>query len=90
MEVVLQPDKHTFELAEQVRTLPGVIAMRFEEVQATSVGNGEAGKRGNGNKPAAELFAEYYKTKRKADPDPQLMALFDRLYQEESTAKDEA
>ncbi len=90
VEVVLQPDKHTFELAEQVRTLPGVIAMRFEEVQATSVGNGEAGKRGNGNKPAAELFAEYYKTKRKADPDPQLMALFDRLYQEESTAKDEA
>ncbi len=89
VEVVLQPDKRSFELAEQVRTLPGVIALRFEEKETESGGNGKTGIRRSGDRPATELFTEYYKTKRKADPDPQLMALFDRLYQEESTAEDE-
>jgi hypothetical protein len=89
VEVVLHPDKRAFELAEQVRALSGVIAMRFEEREEENEGRGERGNGRIGNKPATELFEEYYKNKHKADPDPQLMALFDRLYQEESTAKDE-
>ena len=91
VEIVLQPDKRSLELADQVRALPGVIAMRFEEKEAKrDEGNGETANRRNGDRPARELFTDYYKTKRKTDPDPQLLALFDRLYQEESTAKDEA
>lgn len=89
VEVVLQADKRAFELAEQVRTLPGVIAMRFEEVETQNRGIGESANRSNGDRPARELFTDYYRTKRKNDPDPQLLALFDRLYQEASTAKDE-
>jgi len=90
VEVVLQPDKRALELVEQIRVLPGVIALRFEEVETKHGGNGNMGTRGNGDRPARELFTDYYRTKRKNDPDPQLLALFDKLYQEESTAKDEA
>ena len=90
VEVVLQPDKRVTELVEQIRALPGVIALRFEELDIKNGHAGEVGKWGNGDRPARELFTDYYRTKRKNDPDPQLLALFDRLYQEESTAKDEA
>ena len=90
VEVVLQPDKRALELVEQIRALPGVIALRFEELETRNGGNGNMGTRGNGDRPARELFTDYYRTKRKNDPDPQLLALFDKLYQEESTAKDEA
>ena len=90
VEVVLQPDKRTLELVDQVRALPGVIALRFEEPGEREERNGETGNRRIGDRPATELFSDYYKLKRKADPDPQLLALFDRLYQEESTVKDEA
>ena len=45
---------------------------------------GESANRRIGDRPAAELFSDYYKLKRKNDPDPQLIALFDRLYREES------
>jgi exonuclease SbcD len=84
VEVVLQPDKRTLELVDQVRALPGVIALRFEEPQVGNTGNGEPEHRRVGDRPATELFSDYYKLKRKNDPDPQLLALFDRLYREES------
>jgi len=89
VEIVLEPDKRTLELVDQVRALPGVIVLRFEEPGEKEERSGETEKRGIGDRPATELFSDYYKLKRKADPDPQLLALFDRLYQEESTAKDE-
>jgi len=89
VEVVLQPDRRTLELVDQVRALPGVIALRFEEPRAGSTGIDGSGDRRIGDRPATELFSDYYKLKRKADPDPQLLALFDRLYREESTVHDE-
>ena len=90
VEVVLQPDKRMLELKEHIRALPGVIALRVEEIETKNGGHGKTGKWGNRDRPAREWFTEYYRTKRKNDPDPQLLALFDKLYQEESTAKDEA
>ncbi len=90
VEVVLAPDQRTAELVDKVRALPEVISLRFEEPQAVAEGNGETGKRGNGDRSASELFRDYYQKKRKADPEPQLLALFERLYQEAATASDEA
>jgi DNA repair protein SbcD/Mre11 len=90
VEVVLQPDKRATELIEHIRALPGVLALRFEELETLNGKNGHSGIGRHGDRPARELFTDYYRTKRKNDPDPQLLALFDRLYQEESTAKDEA
>jgi exonuclease SbcD len=90
VEVVLQPDKRTAELVDQIRALPGVISLRFDEPQAILTGNGESEKRRIGDRAATELFSDYYKTKRKVEPDPELVALFDRLYREESTATDES
>lgn len=86
VEVVLAPDQRTAELVDKVRALPEVISLRFEEPQTTAEGNGETGKRGHSDRSASELFRDYYQKKRKADPEPQLLALFDRLYQEASTA----
>jgi exonuclease SbcD len=88
VELVLQPDQRTLELVDQVRALPGVIAVRFEEPQVGGERIGESGNRRIGDRPAAELFSDYYKLKRKNDPDPQLIALFDRLYREESTGEE--
>ena len=90
VEVVLQPDKRAAGLIEQIRALPGVIALRFEELEAKNGGNGSTGARDHGNRPARELFTDYYRAKRKHDPAPHLLALFDKLYQEESTRGDEA
>src|SRR6185295_16912574 len=42
VEVVLQPDKRALELIERVRALPGVIALRFEELQSPNGKNGDA------------------------------------------------
>src|SRR5205814_6747900 len=113
VEVVLQPDTEslrrspetaagqTADLVAQVRALPGVIALRFDDSQTMPWREGdpethripEAQSRHRderpGERPATELFSDYYKRKRKADPDPELLALFDRLYQEVSTAADE-
>jgi hypothetical protein len=74
---------------DHIRALPQVISLRFEESQAGPDRHGESGNRRNGDRTAAELFSDYYKTKRKADPEPELVALFARLYQEASTADDE-
>ena len=90
VEVILQPDGRITELVDRLRALPQVVALRFEEPQAGKGENGEPGNRGTGDRPAAELFRDYYKTKRKAEPDPQLITLFERLYQEASTASDES
>lgn len=90
VEVVLEPDKRTLELVDQVRALPGVLVLRFEDPSGKEERKGETGNRRIGDRPATELFSDYYERKRKSKPDPQLLALFDRLYREESTAKDEA
>lgn len=89
VEIVLQPDGRTAELVDRVRALPGVIALRFEEPQQIIGGNGGARTPGLGERPAAELFRDYYKTKRKAEPDPEMLALFNRLYQEISATNEE-
>jgi exonuclease SbcD len=88
VEVVLQPDKRTLELVDHVRALPEVVALRFEESEGREERNGETGNGRLGDRPATELFSDYYKLKRKTDPDPQLLALFDRLYREESTGSE--
>ena len=88
VEVVLKPEGQTSELIERIRALPGVVSVRFEDTQA-----GEAGSEAIHNpseRPAAELFTDYYKSRRKAEPEPQLVALFERLYREVGTARDES
>lgn len=90
VEIVLTPDNRTIELVDQIRALPEVISLRFEEPQAVDEGNGEAGKRGNGDRSASELFRDYYQRKKKTDPEPQLVSLFERLYQEASVSSETA
>ena len=89
VEVVLSPDKSAIELVDKIRALPEVISLRFAEPQEATTANGERDYRSHAGRPAGELFREYYKSKKKTDPEPQLMALFERLYQEASTASDE-
>lgn len=91
VEVILQPDNRTADLVDRVRALPEVIALRFAETETEKRGGRSLSDNSvsAGERPAAELFSDYYKTKRKADPQPELLALFDRLYQEVSTAADE-
>ena len=86
-EVVLKPEGQTSEMIEQIRALPGIVSLRFEETQVSD-SSGETAHNPK-ERPAAELFTDYYKSKRGADPEPQLVALFERLYQEVSTARDE-
>ena len=88
VEVVLSPEKRTLELIDKVRALPEVISLRFEDVQDAVASNSDTDRRSQIDRPAGELFREYYKTKKKADPDPQLLALFERLYQEASTSSE--
>lgn len=90
VEIVLTPDNRTIELVDQIRALPEVISLRFEEPQGVDEGNGEAGKRGNGDRSASELFRDYYQRKKKTDPEPQLVSLFERLYQEASVSSETA
>ena len=87
VEVVLKPEGQTSELIEQIRTLPGVVSFRFEEMSASD--SVDETIHNPKERPAAELFTNYYKSKRGAEPEPQLVALFERLYQEVSTARDE-
>jgi exonuclease SbcD len=91
VEVILQPDNRTADLVDRVRALPEVIALRFAETETEKRGGRSLSDNSvsAGERPAAELFSDYYKTKRKADPQPELLALFDRLYQEVNTAADE-
>jgi hypothetical protein len=65
-----------------------VISLRFEEPQVELGENAEAGKGKNGDRSASELFRDYYQRKKKVEPEPQLVALFERLYQEASTVSD--
>ena len=87
VEVVLKPEGQTSELIERIRALPGVVSLRFEDAQARDAGSGAV--QNPKERPAAELFTDYYKSKRNAEPEPQLVALFERLYQEVGTARDE-
>lgn len=89
VEIVLAPDNRTIELVDKIRALPEVISLRFEEPPTeTAIGNGETGKWGHGDRPAVELFRDYCKAKKKMEPEPQLIALFERLYQEAATASE--
>src|SRR5215813_2675731 len=90
VEIVLSLDKSTSDMVDKVRALPEVISVRFAESQEAGTTNNDKDQRSYADRPAGELFREYYKSKRKTDPGPQLMALFERLYQEASTASDEA
>lgn len=87
VDVVLKPEERASELIERLRDLPGVF-VRFE---ATQTRDAEIEKLQNPKeRPPAELFTDYYKSKHNnADPELQLVALFKRLYQEVSTARDE-
>ncbi len=88
VEIVVAREKADVNLVEKISALPEVIALRFEESQKESEGNGEAERRGNGDRSASELFRDYYQKKKKIAPEPQLVALFERLYQEASTANE--
>jgi exonuclease SbcD len=88
VEVVLSPDKRTAELIDKIRALPEVIALRFEDAQDATANNDDTGRRSHIDRPAGELFREYYKSKKKADPEPQLVELFERLYQEASASRE--
>lgn len=85
VEIVLRPEGRTGELIDRVRALDGVVSIRFEEPDVRPTHHGIALK----DRSATEIFSDYYKTKRKSDPDPQLLALLARLYQEVSTSADE-
>ena len=87
VEVVLKPEGQTSELIERIRALPGVVSLRFEDAQASEAENEPV--QNPSERPAAELFSDYYKSRRSAEPEPQLVALFERLYREVSTARDE-
>ncbi len=82
VEVILRPESRASELVDQVRALPGVVSVRFEEPQVLSTPHVSALK----DRSAVELFREYYQAKRRTEPDAQLLELFTRLYQEASTA----
>ncbi|MBI3797853.1 MAG: exonuclease SbcCD subunit D [Deltaproteobacteria bacterium] len=90
VEVVLSLDKPNMALVDKIRGLPEVISLRFAELQEAVTTTSDRDQRSRVDRPAGELFREYYQSKRKTDPEPQLMALFERLYQEASTARDEA
>jgi DNA repair protein SbcD/Mre11 len=89
VEVVLSLDKSNGDMVDKIRALPEVISLRFAEPQEAATTNNDKDQRSCADRPAGELFREYYKSKRRAEPDPQLLALFERLYQEASTARDE-
>jgi len=89
VEIILSPDNRTVDLVDKIRALPGVIALRFEEsTDAVAAHNSNENRRSHLDRPAGELFREYYKSKRKSDPEPQLVALFERLYQEAAMANE--
>lgn len=89
VEVVLSLDKSDIDLVDKIRALPEVLLVRSAEPQGEATLGSERDYRSQADRPAGELFREYYKSKKKTDPEPQLMALFERLYQEASTASDE-
>ena len=88
VEVVLSPDKPNMDLVDKIRALPEVISLRFAEPQEETTSSDGRDYRSQADRPAGELFREYYKSKKKTDPEPQLMALFERLYQEAATASE--
>jgi exonuclease SbcD len=88
VEAVVSLENFDIELVNKIRALPEVISLRFEESQADAAGNGRSEKQGTGDRSASELFRDYYQRKKKVDPEPQLVALFERLYQEASTSSE--
>lgn len=88
VEVVLQPDQSPPELVERIRALPHVIAVRLADLSPAD-GRDRPSPRGVRERPATDLFREYYKTKRQVDPAPDLVELFARLYQEVSSGSEE-
>ena len=89
VEVVLSSEKRTTALVDRVRALPAVISLRFEDVQDAPATSSTTDGQHPTDRPARELFHEYYKSKKKTDPEPQLLALFERLYQEEALSVSE-
>ena len=90
IEAILRPEGGVLpgrdpELMDRLRALETVVSIRFEEPTAKPASTAPSLK----SRPPKEIFSEYYKTKRKADPDPQLVNLFERLYQEVITSPDE-
>jgi exonuclease SbcD len=88
VEVILALDKPDMDLVDKIRGLPEVISLRFMELQEGTTANGDRDHGSQVDRPARELFREYYQSKRKTEPEPQLMALFERLYQEAATASE--
>lgn len=88
VEVILSPEKPNMELVARIRALPAVISLRFAEPQEATTTSNERDRRSHADRPAGELFREYYKSRKNIDPEPQLMALFERLYQEAATASE--
>ncbi|MCS6925269.1 MAG: exonuclease SbcCD subunit D [Candidatus Binatia bacterium] len=88
VEAVLQPDGSAPELVERLRALPHVIAVRFADLPFAEERD-RSPQQGLKERPATDLFREYYKTKRQADPAPELVELFARLYQEVSGGSEE-
>ena len=85
VEVVLRPEGCSLDLVDRVRALPGVVSIRFEEPDVAPTRQSSALR----DRSATEIFSDYYQAKRKTTPDPQLLEMFVRLYQEVSTAADE-
>jgi phosphoglycolate phosphatase-like HAD superfamily hydrolase len=88
VEVILSLDKANPDLVARIRALPEVIKVLFAEPQEATTTNSERDRRSHADRPAGELFREYYKSRKNVDPEPQLMALFERLYQEAATASE--
>ncbi len=89
VEVILQPEGSPTELVERLRALPHVITLRFADIPF-ALDKERGSYRGLGERSATDLFREYYKTKRKTDPAPELVDLFARLYQEVSTDREDS
>ncbi len=84
VEVVVSLEKFDIDLVNKIRVLPEVISLRFDEPSRSLTNNGAIQPREKDGANASELFREFYQRKRKHDPEPQLVALFERLYQEAS------
>lgn len=81
VEVVLEPDSGGAALVERVRALPGVVAVRAEVEKRVEGALREKALRAS----PEQLFANFHRQKNHGlDPAPQLVALFNQLYEEEA------
>src|SRR5256885_7284245 len=65
VEVVLSPDKPNIDLVDKIRALPEVLLVRFAEPQEETTSRNGKDYRSQADRPAGELFREYYKSKKK-------------------------